>query len=273
VQVLCDEPVAYWAMTQTTGTEPDLTGKGHVGTYQGGPLTSTTMPNGDTATVFDGLSQYLTIPTNTAFSILTTGSLTWEGWIRPATLQFTGDSGYGYVDWMGKCANYSGPPPTCEWEARMYSTTNNEGRCNRLSAYVFNPTAGMGSAADWQPVCALMQANSWYHVVGTYTTTTQPAGCANSLLFPGSIDIWVNGVKWNQASHHPTGCMSQYSIVPAGSTSPVTIGTMARDTWFPGAIAKVAIYDYQLSDADVRAHYTAMTGLAPTGSCADTCSL
>jgi hypothetical protein len=34
------------------------------------------------------------------------------------------------------------------------------------------------------------------------------------LGFPGSIDIWVNGVKWNQAVHNPTGCMSQYSVKP-----------------------------------------------------------
>ena len=42
---------------------------------------------------------------------------------------------------MGKCQDYS---PTCEWESRMYTTTNTENRPNRISAYVFNPTANLG---------------------------------------------------------------------------------------------------------------------------------
>jgi hypothetical protein len=48
---------------------------------------------------------------------------------------------------------------------------------------------------------------------------------------------------------------------------------MAFDTWFQGAIGKVAIYDYLLSNAQIAAHYQAMTGLAPAGSCANTCTL
>src|SRR5678809_986868 len=76
----------------------------------------------------------MSVPSNAAFSIPTTHSLTWEAWIRPDTLQFPKNSS-GYVDWMGKCQDYS---PTCEWEARLYNTTNSEDRCNRFSAYVFN---------------------------------------------------------------------------------------------------------------------------------------
>jgi hypothetical protein len=184
-------------------------------------------------------------------------------------LQFPNDGGSGYIDWMGKCASYS---PTCEWEARMYSTTNAEGRCNRISAYVFNPGAGLGSAADWQPVCGLVQAGRWYHVVGEYTLRAQPANCANATTYPGSINVWVNGVLWNQSRHGQTGCMSQYSVLPQANASPLNIGTMASDSWFPGAIGKVAIYDRLLTPAQITAHYQAMTGQQPTGTCADTCT-
>lgn len=55
------------------------------------------------------------------------------------------------------------------------------------------------------------------------------------------------------------------------NNSPVNIGTMAGDAWFQGAIAKVAIYDHLLTQAQVTAHYQLMTGKAPTGSCASTC--
>jgi hypothetical protein len=65
--------------------------------------------------------------------------------------------------------------------------------------------------------------------------------------------------------------MSQYQVVPQANDSPLNIGTMATDAWFAGAIGKVAIYDVRLSDAQIAAHFAAMTGRAPTGSCADTC--
>jgi hypothetical protein len=267
--VLCDEPVGFWAMDMSAGTqEADLTGKGSTGTYKGPTPTLAAMPNGDQAAVFNGSSNYLTVPSNAAFSIPTTGSLTWEAWIRPSILQFPNDSD-GYVDWMGKCADYG---PTCEWEARMYSTDNSQDRCNRLSAYVFNPSAGLGSGADWQPVCGLFEANEWLHVVGEYTTKTQPSDCDHAASYPGSIHIWVNGVQWDHSQHGQTGCFSQYSVTPKANDSPINIGTMATDAWFQGAIGKVAIYDFLLSQTQITDHYRAMTGKSPTGSCKDTCT-
>jgi len=266
--VLADSPVAFWGMRNTSGTEPDLTGNGNTGTYLGGTPPTVAMPNGDLAADFNGSSEYLTVPSKASLSISTTGSLTWEGWVRPDTLQFPNDSGYGYVDWMGKCVDYS---PTCEWEARMYSTTNPEGRSNRMSAYAFNPSAGLGSAADWQPISGLIVVGHWYHIVGEYTTLSQPATCSSS--YPGSINIWVNGVLWSQSSHNPTGCMSQYSVRPTANSSPLNIATMAKETWFKGAIGKVAIYNHLLSQAQITNHYQAMTGRSPSGSCGSTCTL
>jgi hypothetical protein len=263
--VLTDHPVAFWDLQRASGTEADLSGNGNTGTYRGGIPAGATMPNGDAAADFDGSSQYLTIPSSGSMSIPTTGNLTWEGWIRPDVLQFPNSS--GYVDWMGKCAQYS---PTCEWEARLYNTTNPQNRCNRFSAYAFNPSAGLGSGADWQPVCGLIQPDRWYHVVGEYTTLSQPSTCSTS--YPGSLNIWVNGVLWSQASHNPTGCMSQYSVTPRANDSPLNIGTMALDKWFKGAIGKVAIYNYLLDQSQITKHYQTMTGQLPTGSCGNTCT-
>lgn len=271
--VLADQPVAFWAMNRAPATEADLTGNGHDGSYRGSGSPSTAeLPNGDTAADFDGAQQYLTVPSSAVFSIPTTGTLTWEAWLRPDVLQFPNDDGVsGYVDWMGKCEDYS---PTCEWEARMYDTNTGESpnRPNRLSAYVFNPSAGLGSAADWQPTEGLIEAGTWYHVVALYTTLGQPADCKNTSTSPGSIDIWVNGVKWNHASHGQTGCMSQYSVVPKANGSALNIATMAKDSFFRGAIAKVAIYGHALDQTKIDNHYTLMTGKQPTGSCAATCS-
>jgi hypothetical protein len=268
--VLADHPVGYWAMNRAPGVEPDLTGNGAAGSYRGGAPALVAMPNGDQAADFDGVRQYLTIPSRASYSIPTTGSLTWEGWIRADLLQFPGDAGGGYVDWMGKCADYA---PTCEWEARIYDTTNAQNRCNRLSAYVFNPGAGLGSGADWQPECGLFQPGQWHHVVGEYTTLSQPAACPDAATYPGSINIWVDGIPWSQAAHNPTGCMGQYNITPRANDSPINVGSMALDTWFAGAVGKLAIYDYLLTPAQVTSHYRAMTGQAPSGSCGNTCTL
>jgi len=271
--ILTDRPVGFWAMNRAPMEETDLTGNGHEGTYGGkGSPSSAELPNGDRGADFDGVEQYLSVPSSAAFSIPTTGTLTWEAWLRPDVLQFPHDDGVsGYVDWLGKCENYS---PTCEWEARMYSTNTNESpnRPNRLSAYVFNPSAGLGSAADWQPSAGLITAGAWYHVVGLYTTLSQPSDCQNTADAPGSIDIWVNAVKWRHASHGQTGCMSQYNVVPKANGSAVNIATMAKESFFRGAIAKVAIYDHALDQAQITNHYTLMTGQQPTGSCAATCS-
>jgi hypothetical protein len=266
--VLADGPVAYWAMNHASGTEPDLTTHGRDGSHQGGTVDLVTLPNGDQASDFDGESQFVTVPSHASFSISTTHDLTWEAWIRPDVLQFPNDSG-GYVNFMGKCAGFS---QNCEWEARMYSTDNSENRCNRISAYVFNQTAGLGSAADWQPDCGLIEAGEWYHVVGEYTTESEPNDCQNADTYPGSIEIWVNGVKWDHGSHGQTGCMSQYDVIPGAYDSPLNIGTMSEDDWFPGAIGKVAIYDKLLPESDVLAHYQAMTGSASSGSCGSTCN-
>lgn len=266
--VLGDSPIAYWAMSNTSGTEADLSGHGHTGTYQGGTLAASTMPNGDAVSVFNGSTQYLTIPSAASMSIPTTSNLTWEGWIRPDTLEFPHSSAGGYVAWMGKCQDYS---PTCEWEARMYKNSVTD-RCSRVSAYAFNPGAGQGSGAFWQATdCGLFQAGNWYHVVAEYTTLSQPAVC--NAQYPGSINIWVNGIPWDQTFHGTTGCMSQYSVTPVPNNSPLNIGSMTgSDTWFQGAIGKVAIYDYLLSDATIKEHYQTMTGQTPMGNCDDTCS-
>jgi hypothetical protein len=266
--VLADNPVAFWELANaSTGSEPDRTGHGHTGTYRGGTPALVDLPNGDRAADFNGVSEYVTVPSSPAFSIPTTQALTWEAWIRPDVLQFPHSSG-GYVDYMGKCASYS---PTCEWEARMYNLTNAQNRVSRLSAYVFNPGAGLGSGADWQPANGVIQAAHWYHVVAEYQTRSQPAGCSGPQV--GGINIWVNGVEWNMSVHLQTGCLSQFGVTPVANNSPLNIGTMAMDTWFQGAIGKVAIYDHLLSTAQITRHYSVMTSATPAGTCGDTCSL
>jgi hypothetical protein len=261
-----DGPVAFWAMRDPYGIEPDLSGNGNDGSYEGARPLFTAMPNGDPATDFNG-AEYLSIPSNASLSIPTTGSLTWEAWMKPDALEL--DYADGYVNWLGKCADYA---PTCEWEARFFDSAGVQARRDRFSAYVFDPSAGSGAGADWQSGSDVLRECEWHHVVGEYTLLAQPADCPSAPSYPGSIDIWVDGVEWNQASHSPTGCMSQFDVAPVANDSPLDIGASAPDTLFDGAIGKVAIYPYVLDRDQIAAHYQAMMGAAPSGSCADVCT-
>jgi len=273
--ILADHPVAFWNINAAGTSESDLTGNENIGTYQGGAPRVSTLPNGDQAAVFNGSTQYLSVPSNASFSIRTTGNLTVEMWIEPTVLQFPYSVRGDYVNVMGKCVSH---PNTgqCEWEARLYNTTTSQGRCNRLSGYAFNPNGGEGVGAAWQPVCGLLQAGEWLHVVAEYTTdpTKTPAGCDPN--YPGTINIWVNSVEWNQSYHGDTGCWNQPSIntivVPQATSSPLNIGTVDLKSWFKGAIGKVAIYNYLLTQSQITNHYQTMTGQQPTGSCAAMCS-
>jgi hypothetical protein len=273
--VLADTPVMFLDMAASGSSESDLAGNGHIGSYKNGTPSQATMPNGDSAADFNGTNQYLTVPSAADLSIPTTRALTWEAWIRPDVMQFPDTTG-GYTDFLGKCQSYS---PSCEWEGRMYNASNSQDRCSRISAYVFNPSAGLGAAADWQPASAtgsnctssILQTGQWLHVVGEYQTVSTPSRCSSSS--PGSIEIWVNGVQWNSSYHGDTGCMSQYGIKPQTNSSPFDVGTMAFDAYFAGAVGKVAVYDHLLTPAQIAAHFAAMTGAAPSGSCQDACTI
>jgi hypothetical protein len=160
-----------------------------------------------------------------------------------------------------------------------YATTDPDIRSNRLSAYAFNLGGGKGSGADWQPHVGstgsqdVFKAGQWLHVVAEYRTDTTVYACDKESTYPGTIDIWVNGVKWNQSEHGQTGCMSQYSVTPTAASSPLNVATMELQTWFKGAIGKVAVYNKLLSQDQITSHYKAMTGKQPSGSCGDTCTL
>ncbi|HET9280950.1 MAG TPA: LamG-like jellyroll fold domain-containing protein [Candidatus Angelobacter sp.] len=275
--VLSDHPVAFWNVNPMGSSEVDLTGNGNTGTYQNSLPGVSTMPNGEQAALFNGATQYLTVPSNSSFSVPTTKYLTWEVWIQPSVLNFPNSiQPDGYVQLMGKCVSH---PNTglCEWLTRMYDTTTSQNRPNRISAYIFNPNGGEGAGADWQPVSNLVQAGQWYHVVGEYTTdpSLTPSGCPDSANYPGAINIWVNGVLWNEPAHFPTGCMNQgtgsgIAVIPATTSSQLNIGTVDLQSWFEGAIGKVAIYNYLLTQSQITSHYQTMTGKQPTGNCNQT---
>jgi hypothetical protein len=263
--VLRDRPIGYWAVNAAGTTEPDLSGKGQPGVYSGGTPARTALPNGQPAALFDGQKQYLRIPSMPAYSVAHTGNLTVEGWIRPSVLQFPNTTSDGWLNVWGK-----GLPGKREFALHMYSQINPESRENRISGYIFNNIGWHGSGAYFQPAPGVLRAGDWLHVVVHYSTKMHPPNCAAG--YPGHISIFVNGVEWRRSPTSPTGCMSQYSITPTATDSPVDIGSLAGETAFTGAIARFALYPYLLSPAQIANHFRAMTGKEPSGSCTTTCT-
>lgn len=238
--VLADAPVGYW-----TGAA-DVTGHGHDGAFTGTPGVAV-MPNGDPAPVYDGVGQYLTVPDAADLSVPRTGVLTIEAWLRPDTLQFPhGEgNGRGYVHWLGK-----GAPDQHEYVARMYSLVNDDDRPSRISGYAFNAAGVLGAGSYFQdPV----QAGEWISYALVINTVTRDAAHPT-----GYTKVFKNGRLRDQDS------LSDYSIVPEEGTAPFRVGTRDLESFFQGAIGKVAVYDRELSPAQLLRHHTTM--LPPPGS-------
>jgi len=238
--VLADFPVLYMPMSGI-GTQLDLAPANHVGTYHNGQ-TFSTMPNGDTVTVFDGATQYLEIPDANDLSPATAGVLTFEAWIRPDVDNFPNFQSTGYVHWMGK-----GVTNQHEWVARRYNlyTTDVPPRPHRTSGYAFNLAGGTGVGAFFQD--SYSPPGEWIHYACTINTVNV------SGPYPtGYTTIFKNGVQRNTQS------LSSGGIVPQNGTAPMRVGTRDFASYFQGAIGKVAVYNYELTPAQLLAHYNQM---------------
>ncbi|TVY07790.1 LamG domain-containing protein [Paenibacillus cremeus] len=235
--VLADSPVGYWPISTSVTT--DQTGHGMTGTYTGSP-TATTLPNGEAAVAFNGVDQYMTIADNDYLEVTRTGIITIEAWMRPDVLEFPHAESSGYVHWMGK-----GTSGQHSWVARMYSYTNTENRPNRISGYSFNLSGGLGAGSYFQDT---VTAGQWIHYTLVINTVNTDATYTT-----GYTKIFKNGVLRDQDK------LSDYSIIPGNGTAPMRIGTRDLNSFFQGAVGKVAVYDYELTPAQLTAHYNAMT--------------
>ncbi|WP_328664153.1 LamG domain-containing protein [Streptomyces sp. NBC_00328] len=202
----------------------------------------TSMPNGDQARLFDGTSQYVEVPDDDRLSVTTTGELTVEAWMRPDTLTFPRTAGSGYVNWLGKV---SAKGVGTEWLARMYSRDNTEVRANRISGYVFNRGGGLGAGSYFED---RVRPGEWIHYALVINIRDK------SDTYPtGYVKIYKNGVLRDQDA------LDDYDIAPSNTDAPLRIGAADATSYFKGAIGKVAVYDSEVSQSRLAAHYAAMS--------------
>ena len=183
------------------------------------------------APLFDGQSGYVEIPSHADYAMQQGGGITIEAWIRPASLAMPKQEGSGYVYWLSK-----GDEGKHEWAFRMYQLHNTEGRDNRISFYCFNPGGGEGVGSYFQDE---LKEGVWLHVVGQF----------NRL----NTSIFCNGA-WRKSD-----LLRSLDIVPQHNDAPVRIGALSNDSYFQGAIARVAIYGVELDFDAITRHYRAGT--------------
>lgn len=238
--VLQDRPVMFLRMdTPGAGVQADISGGGNNGSYRGGTPGVAVLPNGERAASFNGRTQYLTVPHARELSVPTSGVITIESWIKPAVLNFPDTENEGFVYWLGK----GNPSDGYEYANRMYS--KNTGRPNRISVYSWNPSGGLGSGAYFQDTVSTSQ---WIHVVDVINMRDR------SPSYPtGYISIYKNGVRRGKVR------LDQYDVIPRSTPAPFNVGTRNFNSYFQGAVGKVAVYDYELSPSQISRHYSAMT--------------
>lgn len=173
-------------------------------------------------------SAYVEIPDNDVFSIATTGALTISAWISPDSANFE-ITDNGYVHWMGK-----GEARMQEWALRMYNFDSE--RPNRISAYVFNLSGGLGAGSYVQEDVV---PGEWIHIAARYDMESN------------TVAIFRNGEKRDQDSLYDF----TYKVIPENGEAPVRMGTRSLWSFFRGRIDEVRFYDRAISDGEIRELY------------------
>lgn len=251
--VLVDDPVAFFPLA--AGDTASGNGTPQVAVAHGA-VGATLMPNGDVAAVFDGLSSYFEVADNPTLSVATTGQFTLEMWVRPDTLDSPVAENTAvdpYVHFAGK-----GVTGQHEYAARFYNAHKDDGSAsaaaNRFAGFVFNLAGGAAPTSSWQGgvqstddgTPPALVAGSWVHYALVVDTVNIDGNG------DGTQYLYRNGVLMD----HDT----MVGVAPANGSAPLRIGTRDLNSFFQGAIGKVAVYSKPLTADRLLAHYTAMVG-------------
>ena len=117
-------------------------------------------------------------------------------------------------------------------------------RPSRISGYAFNLSGGLGSGSYFQDPVTI---GEWIHVVVVFNLDDPPTGTP-----PGSVRIYKNGALRGVTP------LRQFKVIPGNGTAPFRIATRDRHSYFLGAIAKVAVYDRELTAAQILSHHDSM---------------
>jgi hypothetical protein len=248
--ITADQPISFW----NNGSGKDLTNSHRDGVLTNGP-SMTTLPNGDQAMAFNGINQFMEVANDPGLSVTATNILTIEAWMRPDALDFAQTEGSGYVYWLGK-----GVPGQHEYAARMYGqhpTGHDSNRLNRISGYVFNNSGGEGAGSYYQaPAGWRVQKGEWM----LYVFIINTSDAALSSQYPtGYTKLYFIRLSNNQLNiSKDQDALINYNIIPTAGTAPFRVGTRNFNSYFNGAVGKLAMYNYELGLAEITKHANSM---------------
>jgi len=176
--------------------------------------------------LFNGTSDYITIPDNNVYSYATNSAFSIAVSVNPATLSQPTTEGTGYVHFLSKLDSGQN-----EWAFRMYSTGNSEDRNNRMSFYMFALAGGLGDGAYVEDKVI---PGEWIDLVATVDSSK-------------NIRLYKNGVLRN--------VFLASSLTLANGTAPVRIGrgaSSAGSSYFKGSVNGVKMWGRVLSEAEIK---------------------
>lgn len=244
--IMADLPLLYLPMGGTDGLV-DRSGRGHTVTAIGGPTQATWIDGTTRAMAFNGATSYAQVANAADLSVTSTG-LTYELWMSPSALEFPNHQGTGdYAHLLGK-----GDTGVNEYVLRMYPASYTERSC-RVSGYLFIPGGGLGTGSYRQRPIAV---NEWLHVMVEMETTTINAAYTSTSA-PGTIRIYVNGVLFD------IDPLINYDTVPVHGPDPLRLGAApgTPDSFWPGRLSQVAMYDHLLGAQTAMSRYRLMVPL------------
>jgi hypothetical protein len=230
--VLRDAPIAYWRLEETGGdVAHDETGKGHdakyVGTFTFAVAGALTGEN-DKAVDFGGpYSAYLLVADATPFAFTGGGACSFEAWVR------TRPSDNPYRKIFMQASRLPGGTPSTGWIFSLPTTGN--GTLIEYDRY--------GASKSESAMAGGIPADTWTHVVLTYGSGA-------------TATIYVNGVSVGSK-------FLPLPLDPNGAAFAIGGNTDPPGGSYNGQMDELAVYDHELTAAQVLAHFRAARGGAP----------
>ncbi len=249
--VLAKQPVAYWRLNETNVVPPMgvMTNYGSaVGAdgilYNGGANVASPIAGtpSDVALKMDGVSQKIQLPY--VADLNPASALSVEAWVRPLTQTNINDTYYraivrsGGQNWGGGYMLQYNALAGSDAGIFKFVLYNSSGgfevyNTNFLSGTNFNIFA---------------TNDVWFHMVGTWSSSDNKG------------HLYVNGIEMTNMNPGTVGGISytptttSFLRIGADDTSPTTpVGNHQN----PGSTAHVAVYNYQMSQAQAATHYQA----------------
>jgi hypothetical protein len=221
--------VSFWRLNEPSGSVAADLIAARNGTYTASPTLGVTGPttDGDKGITLNGSTQYVTIPDNAAFSLVTTGQMTIEAWVNP-------------VGTTAAAIIAKGAAAVPNWEYKIQRGLATTGAAGDMISFTLWTASG-GNRVLLNGTAASAPNGVWTHVAVTIV---------NNVL----CCLYING----RLNGSISGAWTSTSV---DGTSTLDFGRRPNnDQYFAGSIKDVAMYSRALGAGEVADHFYAGIG-------------